>query len=326
MISGAMGISPPLRREYEIIVAIAIIAITIGSVYAAGRYLNLFQSSQTPTTTLQVVAGENFWGSLVSQLGGSHVSVTSVVNNPNTDPHSYESNAADARAIADANYVIVNGAGYDNWATGLIVANNNPHQKVLNVADLLGKKAGDNPHFWYGPGYVNQTVHQMYLDLVGLDSADATYYRQQYASLNTSLGEYNHRIVEISQKFANTPVASTESIFEYLATACSLKLISPPEFMKAVAEGNDPTPADYATFQSQLINGTMPGNATVLVYNEQTVTQLTLSLKAEAAKNGIPIVGVTETIQPPDISFQTWMNAELIQIQNALNANALGKP
>ncbi len=315
-----------MRRNYQILLVIGIIAITVGSIYATSRYLNLFQTSQIPTSTLQVVAGENFWGSLVSQLGGSHVSVTSVVNNPNTDPHSYESNAADARAIADANYVIVNGAGYDSWATGLISANNNPHQKVLNVADLLGKKEGDNPHFWYGPSYVNQTVHQMYLDLVGLDSADSSYYRQQYTDLNASLGEYNQRIAEISQKFANTPVASTESIFEYLATACHLNLISPPEFMKAVAEGNDPSPADYAMFQSQLINGTMPGNATVLVYNEQTVTQLTLSLKAEAAKDGIPIVGVTETIQPPDVSFQTWMNAELIQIQNALNANALANP
>lgn len=315
-----------MKREYEIALAVVIVVIVVGSVYGTTKYFNLFQASQNSTTNLQVVAAQNFWGSLISQLGGTHVSVTSIVTNPNTDPHEYESNAADARAIADAKYVIVNGAGYDNWATGLINANNNPSQKVLNVANLLGKKDGDNPHFWYSPTYVNQTVHQMYLDLVSLDSADASYYAQQYANLNVSLDEYNDRITEISQKFANTPVASTESIFEYLATAANLNLISPPEFMKAVAEGNDPTPTDYATFQSQLINGTMRGNATILVYNEQTVTQLTLSLKAEAASHNIPVVGVTETIQPPDVSFETWMNAQLIQIQNALNANALGSP
>ena len=315
-----------MKREYQIVLVVAIIAIAIGSVYGTTKYFNLFQASQSTTNTLQVVAAQNFWGSLITQLGGSHVSVTSIVTNPNTDPHEYESNTADARAIADANYVIVNGAGYDNWATGLINANNNPNQKVLNVAHLLGKQEGDNPHFWYSPTYVNQTVHQMYTDLVSLDSADASYYRQQYLSLNASLSEYNHRINVISQNFANTPVASTESIFEYLATACHLNLISPPEFMRAVAEGNDPTPADVATFQSQLINGTMPGNATVLVYNEQTVTQVTLSLRAEAARNSIPTVGVTETIQPPDVSFETWMNAELLQLQNALNANALGHP
>ena len=315
-----------MKREYKVVLAVVIVAIAVGGIYGTTRYFNLFQASQNPATNLQVVATQNFWGSLISQLGGTHVSVTSIVTNPNTDPHEYESNAADARAIADAKYVIVNGAGYDNWATGLIIANHSANQKVLNVANLVGKKEGDNPHFWYSPTYVNQTVNQMYADLVSLDSTDALYYTQQYANLNVSLGEYNHRIVEISQKFASTPVASTESIFEYLATACKLNLISPPEFMKAVAEGNDPTPADYATFQSQLLNGTKPGNATVLVYNQQTVTQLTLSLKTDAASHNIPIVGVTETIQPPDVSFETWMNAELIQIQNALNVNALGSP
>jgi zinc/manganese transport system substrate-binding protein len=313
-----------MKREYQIVIAAAIIAIAVGSVYATSRYLN--QPSQAAPTTVQVVAAQNFWGSLISQLGGTHVSVTSIVTNPNTDPHEYESNAADARAIADAKYVIVNGAGYDNWAIRLIAANNSPNQKVLNVADLLGKKEGDNPHFWYSPTYVNQTVHRMYTDLISIDSADSSYYGQQYANLNSSLGEYNYRITSISQHFANVPVASTESIFEYLATAAHLNLISPPGFMRAVAEGNDPAPADIATFQSQLINGTMPGNATVLVYNEQTVTQLTLSIKAEAAQHFIPIVAVTETIQPPDTTFQTWMNAQVIQLYNALNANALGKP
>jgi zinc/manganese transport system substrate-binding protein len=313
-----------MKREFTIILTAAIIAIVIGSGYAASRYL--IQPTQTQTGAIQIVAAQNFWGSLVSQLGGTHVSVTSIVTNPNTDPHEYESNAADARAIADARYVIVNGAGYDSWASRLIAANNSPNQKVLTVADLLGKKEGDNPHFWYSPTYVNETVHQMYADLVSIDSADSSYYKQQYSNLNASLGEYNNRINEINQKFANTPVASTESIFEYLATAAHLNLISPPEFMKAVAEGNDPSPADIATFQSELINGTMPGNATILVYNLQTVTPVTIQLKEEAASHNIPIVGVTETIQPSDVSFETWMNAELIQLQNALNANALGSP
>jgi zinc/manganese transport system substrate-binding protein len=312
-----------MKREFRIILVIAIIAIAIGGAYATSRFLN--RPSQASGSTLQVVAAENFWGSLVYQLGGTHVSVLGIVTDPNADPHSYESNAVDARAIATANYVIVNGAGYDNWALGLIAANNSPNQKVLNVADLLGKKEGDNPHFWYGPSYVNRTVHQMFMDLVSIDSVDSSYFQQQYANLNASLGEYNTRINEISQKFANTPVASTETIFEYLATAAHLDLISPPAFMKAVAEGNDPSPADIVTFQSQLINGTLPGNATVLVYNQQTVTPVTIQLKTEADSHAIPIVGVTETVQPQDVPFQTWMNAELLQLQNALNANALAR-
>ena len=280
-------------------------------------------ANQVSTSKVQIVAAENFWGSLISQLGGAHVQVLSIVTDPNADPHEYESNTADAQAITDANYVIVNGAGYDNWATKIIGASNNQNQKILNVADLLGKKTGDNPHFWYSPVYVNQTVAQMYSDLISLDPANAAYYKQQYVDLNASLGKYNARIDEIKAKFAGTRVAATEDIFVYLANATGLDLVSPPEFIEAVAEGNDPPAQSVVQFQQQLQG--QGGNVTVLVYNAQTVTPLTENIKSLAAQRGIPIVGVTETIQPSDVSFQDWMNAELISLQNALNAKALGQ-
>jgi len=282
---------------------------------------NIVSSTSSSSSRVQIVAAENFWGSLISQLGGTHVQVLSIVTDPNADPHEYESNTADAQSIATANYVIVNGAGYDDWAIKLIGASNNPSQKVLNVANLLDKKAGDNPHFWYDPSYVNQTVAQMYSDLVSIDPANTAYYKQQYVDLNDSLGQYNNRINEIKQKFAGTQVASTESIFVYLANATGLDLVSPPEFMEAVAEGNDPPAQSVVEFQHQIQNGTV----NLLVYNAQTVTPLTQNIKAMAAQKGIPIVAVTETIQPSDISFQDWMNAELISLQNGLNAKTLGQ-
>jgi zinc/manganese transport system substrate-binding protein len=270
---------------------------------------------------IQVVAGENFWGSLISQLGGARTQVLSIVTDPNADPHEYESNSQNAQAVANAAFVIVNGAGYDDWALKLIAASNNPHQVVLNVANLLGMKEGDNPHFWYNPSYVNETVKAMYLDLVSISPADTAYFTQQYSSLNASLGPYNARISEIRAQFASTRVASTESIFEYLANATGLDLVSPPAFMDAVAEGNDPPAQSIVQFQDLIQNGSV----SVLVYNAQTVTPLTQNIKAMAAAKGIPIVAVTETIQPPDVSFQDWMNAELIALQNALNARALGQ-
>ncbi|MGI0072840.1 MAG: metal ABC transporter solute-binding protein, Zn/Mn family [Nitrosotalea sp.] len=313
------------------IAAVIIISIVIASanVFVHNNNTNpaaqssTISSSNPGSTKVQIVATENFWGSLISQLGGTHVQVLSIVSDPNADPHEYESNTADAQAITTANFVIVNGAGYDDWALKLIGASNSPNQKVLNVAELLGKKAGDNPHFWYDPVYVNQTVAQMYSDLVSVDPANTAYYNHQYADLNASLGQYNVRIDEIKQKFAGTRVAATESIFEYLANATGLDLVSPPAFMESVAEGNDPPAQSVVQFQQQLQG--QGGNVTVLVYNEQTVTPLTQSIKTLAAQRGIPIVGVTETIQPPDVSFQDWMNAELLQLQNALNANALGQ-
>jgi len=321
-------------EKKTMVIATVLLLIVLAGAAITGLYLsNQNSSAQTSQTSqasqgdtaqsavIPVVAAENFWGSLISQLGGSRAQVLSIVTDPNADPHEYESNSQDAQAIAGAALVIVNGAGYDDWATKMIAASNTPHQVVLNVANLLGKKEGDNPHFWYSPYYVNDTVKAMYSDLVSIDPADAAYFTQQYANLNASLGIYNARIHEIRQQFAGAKVASTESIFVYLANATGLDLVSPPAFMDAVAEGNDPPAQSVVQFQQLLQNGTV----SVLVYNAQTVTPLTQSIKALAASKGIPIVAVTETIQPPDVPFQVWMNAELIALQNALNAQALGQ-
>ena len=315
-----------MQKNTYLVVAVLVVVILVATF--TGVYLTSRPSSSTNSTTiqrstspLQIVAAENFWGSLISQLGGIHVHVFSIVSDPNADPHEYESNSADAEAIANASFVIVNGAGYDTWALSLIAAANNPNQKVLNVQELIGQSIGANPHFWYSPYYVNDTVKAMYSDLLSLDPANSAYYQQQYTGLNASLGVYNERISEIRQLFGGTEVASTESIFAYLANATGLDLISPPAFMEAVAEGNDPSAQSVVQFQQQIQNGSVK----VLVYNEQTVTPLTQSIKALAAQKQIPIVGVTETIQPPDVAFQTWMNAELLQLQNALNQQALGQ-
>ena len=307
---------------------IVIVLLVVGT--GAGLYLTSGSGSNTnstssggPSKVVQVVAGENFWGSLASELGGTHVKVLSIVSDPNADPHQYESSSANAQAVANANLVIVNGAGYDDWLLRLLSASNNPAQTVLNVQKLIGQPVATNPHFWYSPYYVNDTVKAMYNDLVSIDSGNVAYYKQQYATLNASLGVYNAMIHKIAQQFSGAPVAATEDIFVYLANATKLNLVSPREFMQAVAEGNDPPAQSIAQFQ-QLLQG---GNSSVrvLVFNQQTVTPLTQQIKSLAAEHQIPTVGVTETVQPPDVPFQDWMNAQLIALQNALNAQALGK-
>jgi zinc/manganese transport system substrate-binding protein len=306
-------------QKITYLVVVVLIVVVLAAAILAGSFI-LGRSTSSPNSSkLQIVAAENFWGSLVSQLGGTHVQVLSIVTDPNADPHEYESSVVDAEAIANAKYVIVNGAGYDDWALKLISANSNPNQTVLNVANLLGKKDGDNPHFWYSPLFVNETVHQMCSDLVSLDPTDAGYYNQQYATLNASLGVYNGRIDEIRQQFAGTEVASTESIFEYMANATGLDLVSPPAFMQAVSEGTDPPVQSVVEFQQQL----QSGNVRVLVYNNQTVTPLTDNMKALAAQNNVTTVGVTETV-PLHLSFQDWMNGELMSLQDALNAKPSG--
>jgi zinc/manganese transport system substrate-binding protein len=299
-----------------IIIATVLIVLIIAGAFAGAYLANHTTSSTTSSSgVIQVVAAENFWGSLISQLGGTRVNVLSIVTDPNADPHEYESNTADAIAIANARLVIVNGAGYDTWALQLISASNSPHQIVLNVQELINQTVGANPHFWYSPYYVNDTVNAMYHDLVSIDPSNTAYYTQQYVALNASLAIYNGRIDAIKQQFGGVKVASTESIFVYLANATGLDLVSPPAFMQAVSEGNDPSAQSIVQFDQLLQSGTVK----LLVYNSQTVTPSTLSIEALAKQQDVPIVPITETVQPPTALFQDWMNSELISLQNALN-------
>jgi zinc/manganese transport system substrate-binding protein len=276
-------------------------------------------TSAAASGRIKVVAGQNFWGSIAAQLGGSKASVQSVVSDPNADPHEYETNTNDARAFADANFVILNGAGYDNWANKLLSANPNSQRKVLVAADLLGKKAGDNPHFWYNPEYVTRVADQITADYRSIAPAEAAYFDQQRAALTAALTPYTQRLAEIKAKFSGVSVGATESIFVYMATYLGLNLISPPAFMDAVAEGNDPPAAAVINFQNQITSKQVK----VLVYNVQTATAVTTNVKHLAALANIPTVGVSETLQPESATFQDWQLSQLLALQNALNASAL---
>jgi zinc/manganese transport system substrate-binding protein len=265
--------------------------------------------------TLQVIAGENFWGSIAAQLGGAHVSVTSIVTNPNSDPHEYESSATDARAFATADYVILNGAGYDDWGQKLLAGNPSQGRKVFTVAEVLNKKAGDNPHFWYNPAWVDRVADRITADYQALDSADSSYFTQQRQAFAIALKPYHDAIARIRSSFNGVPVGSTESIFVYMAQALGVNLISPPEFMQAISEGNDPPAQTVAEFQNQISQHRIK----VLVYNTQTSTPITENLKQMATKNGIPMVGISETIEPATASFQDWQTKELNSLQAALS-------
>jgi zinc/manganese transport system substrate-binding protein len=293
------------------VLGVAMAALLLAGACAGG-------SSAGGSGTVQVVAGENFWGDIATQLGGSRANVQSVVTDPNADPHEYESNTNDARAFATANLVILNGAGYDNWGQKLVQANPNEGRHVLTVADLLGKKSGDNPHFWYGPDYVMKVADKITAEYKSLDPADSGYFDRQRSSFATSLQAYTHRLAEIRQKFAGVPIGATETVFAYLADYLGLKVISPPEFMQAVAEGNDPPAATVVTFENQIAQKAIK----VLVYNVQTATAVTTNMRIAATQRSIPVVGVSETLQPVTASFQEWQDGQLVALDNALTSGA----
>jgi zinc/manganese transport system substrate-binding protein len=280
-----------------------------------------FQSATGSGGPVQVVVAENFWGSIATQVGGSHVHVTSIIVDPNADPHSYEPTAADARAVADAQYVIVNGAGYDPWADRLLQANPASGRKELNVGNFNGKHEGDNPHMWYNPNYVTSVANKIRDDLKALDPADATSFDQSAQSfLTTSLKQYHDLIAAIKARYSGTPVGATESIFSYLAPALGLNLITPYSYLKAVSEGEDISAADEATVEQQIRQKQIK----MLVYNSQNTPNNIQALISLARANHIPVATITETLTPANASFQEWQSAQLQGIQSAL-AQATGK-
>jgi len=264
---------------------------------------------------VEVVAVENFWGSIATQVGGDHAHVTSVIVNPATDPHDYEPTPADARLIAAAKYVIVNGAGYDSWAPKLLAANPVSGRIVLAVGDFIGKKEGDNPHMWYSPTYVERVVDRIASDLTAIDSGDASYFEQQKAAYKTTgLKAYHDTINAIKTKYKGTPVGATESVFSYMATDTGLDLITPSDYLKAISEGTDPSPSDKATVLQQITGKKIK----VLVFNAQNSTPDVASLVDKARAQGIPIARVTETLAPANSSFQDWQTNQLKELLAAL--------
>ena len=270
---------------------------------------------------LQVVAAENVWGSIASQLGGDKVSVTSIIDNPDTDPHDYEPTASDARAVASAGYVIYNGIGYDPWAPKLLGANPRSGRPVLAVGDLVGVKAGGNPHRWYSPDNVAQVIDRITADYKRLDPSDAAYFDRQHGLLTSAgFNEYHALVSDIRTRYGGTPVGASESIFTPLSEALGLKLLTPETFLDAISEGSEPTAADKTTIDQQITSHAIK----VYVVNSQNSTPDVRAQVNEAKAAGIPTTTITETLTPPTATFQDWQAGQLRALEAAL-ARATGR-
>jgi zinc/manganese transport system substrate-binding protein len=264
---------------------------------------------------LRVVAAENFWGSIASQLAGSKASVASVIVDPDTDPHSYDPTPADARAFASAGLAIVNGIGYDGWASKLVSANPLKGRISLDVGALLGRHAGENPHQWYSPAAVTRVAGAIAADLSRLDPRDRRYFQARARNFKThSLAAYHALIASIRRRFHGVAVGYSESIFEPLGEALGLRLLTPPGFAKAIAEGTEPTAAETETVERQA----QRRQISVWVFNSQNVTPDVQRVNRLARAAGIPIATVTETLSPASDSFEQWQVAELRTLERAL--------
>ena len=272
--------------------------------------------SSSAAGTITVVAAENFWGSIAAQLGGSRVTETSLIANPQTDPHSYEPTAADARAVSGAKLFIQNGIGYDSsWAPSLVAANPNSQRTVLTVGDVLGLENGDNPHQWYSRQSVYAVIAAITAAYQRIDPAHATYYAERKTAFeDDALAAYNGLEQSIRAKYAGTPIGASESIVSPLADSLGLELVTPYSFLRDISEGNDPTTADKTLIDQQI----QQHRIKVYVYNSQNSTPDIQAQVALAEQEGIPVTTVTETLAPAGDSFQQWMVAQLQGLEKAL--------
>lgn len=265
---------------------------------------------------LRIVAAENFWGSLASQLGGDRVQVRSIVVDPSTDPHSYEPTVEDARAMAEARLTIVNGIGYDEWASHLLSADPPEGHAVLDVGDLLGLRPGDNPHQWYSPSHVHAVIDGILAAYDRLRPADAGYFALRRMALERQgLVRYDALIAQIRTRYAGVPVGYSESIFPPLGKALGLRLLTPPNFARAIAEGTEVTAHDKQTVDDQV----SARRVKVWIFNSQNLTPEVQRVNGLARTAQVPIVTVTETLSPASYSFERWQTVQLERLASALH-------
>jgi len=270
-----------------------------------------------PRQPVAVLAVENFYGNLVQQLGGQCVIVTVILSDPDADPHAFQPTAGDIRAFQTAALVVLNGLGYDDFADKAL-GTLSKQPAIVRAGDVLGLPVGANPHVWYSAVYVDQLKAAITAKLEQVAPDATSYFDTQASALDQSFGTYRQLIGQINGQFGNVPVGATESIFVDMAYTTGLKLLSPPEFMRAIAEGNEPTAQDIAEFQNQLKGKQVK----VLVYNVQTVTPITEQLKGMARDANIPIVGVSETMPGGAQTFQGWQAGQLRLLLSALQKTA----
>ena len=262
---------------------------------------------------LKVVASANFYGDVVAQIGGARVTVTSILSDPNVDPHLYESNVRDAKAIAAADLAIENGGGYDDWMDKLLAASPNAKRVLLKAYDIAGTKLPDNEHVWYSVANIQQVAESVAATLTKLDPSGRTAYQSNLQTFKKALDTIREKTAAIKAKHNGTPVGLTETIFLYQTGPLGLKVLTPLEFQKAVAEGEDPPASAVISAENQV----KAKKVKVLIYNKQTETKITAKLQAEAKAAGIPIVAVTETM-PVGKNYQTWILDQLNALEQAL--------
>jgi zinc/manganese transport system substrate-binding protein len=261
---------------------------------------------------IALVAAENFYGDIARQIGGDNVAVTSILSNPDQDPHLFETTPSVARSLAAAQIVIFNGADYDRWMEKMLKSSPQPGRTEISAAQLVHKKAGDNPHLWYDPATMPAVAKTLAAALTAADPEHGMAYAERLKAFITSLTPVNKKIAEIRGKFSGAPVTASEPVFGYMASALNLTMRN-EQFQLSVMNDTEPSARDVAAFEQDL----KTHKVRVMFYNKQADDKAVQHLVAIARTSSVPVVGVTETA-PSGVSYQQWMLNQLNDTEKAL--------
>jgi zinc/manganese transport system substrate-binding protein len=272
--------------------------------------------SSTKKSGLNIVAAENVYGNIAAQIGGSHVSVTSILSSPSADPHLFEPDNSDTFDVALAKVVLQDGLGYDAFMTKLEDAAPSNSRTVVTVADVLGVHAKDaNPHLWYDVPQLDRIGGAIAAAFMKADPPHAGAYRAGLRRFERSLGPLQREVASIRARYHGTPVAYTEPVPGYLVTAAGLRNLAPDSFTRAIEDGTEPSPSDVG-----VMNGLIAKHRIrAFLYNSQAVSAVTRRLRDAARAAGIPVVPVTETL-PLGLTFQQWQLDQARALAAALAA------
>jgi zinc/manganese transport system substrate-binding protein len=294
--------------------ALALAALAVLLVAVGGLVAFTGTSTSGPSGPLQVVAAENFYGNITAQIGGRRVQVTSVLSDPNADPHLFEPGTDNGLAVAHAAVVIQNGLGYDSFMNRLEAAAPSSHRIVVTIADTLGVHGHNaNPHLWYDVPRLGRVAAAIAAALERADPAGATRYRAGLARFLASLAPLRREVMRIRSRNGGLPVAYTEPVPGYLLAAAGLRNLTPEAFSRAIEDGSEPSPAAVAEMDALV----QQHRVRVLLYNNQTTSQVTQQVESLARSSGIPVVGVSETM-PPGADYQGWQLGQARVLARAL--------
>jgi zinc/manganese transport system substrate-binding protein len=264
---------------------------------------------------IAAVGAENQYANVIGQIGGKYVAVTAIESNPNTDPHTFEASPSVAQAVSAAQLVVQNGIGYDTYMNKIEAAAPSSTRKVIVVQNLLGlPDSTPNPHLWYSPATMPAVAKAIAKDLSAMQPAHAGYFAANLRKFDASLQPWYQAIARFKAAYPGTPVAVTEPVGDYLLQAIGAKILTPFTFQADVMNGVDPSPQDVSLEDSLFSSHKVK----VFVYNQQVTDSLTASFLSQARKDGIPVVGVYETMPVPGYNYQSWMLAEMQAMTKAV--------